>query len=147
MTALLSRRFFLLPTHHLRLVSSLFWTRLTLPTRIPSDSVYSAITFAQIFTMALFEELGLQENLLKAVGELGFTQPTPIQEKAIPVLLSGTKDLIGLAQTGTGKTAAFGLPLLQLIEAGKKSPQALIICPTRELCLQIVNEMNLFKKF
>jgi ATP-dependent RNA helicase DeaD len=96
--------------------------------------------------MALFEELGLQENLLKAVSELGFTQPTPIQEKAIPVLLSGTKDLIGLAQTGTGKTAAFGLPLLQLIEAGKKFPQALIICPTRELCLQIVNEVELFKK-
>jgi ATP-dependent RNA helicase DeaD len=96
--------------------------------------------------MALFEELGLQENLLKAVGELGFTQPTPIQEKAVPVLLSGTKDLIGLAQTGTGKTAAFGLPLLQLVEAGKKFPQALIICPTRELCLQIVNEIELFKK-
>jgi len=96
--------------------------------------------------MALFEELGLQEKILKAVEELGFTQPTPIQEKAIPVLLSGTKDLIGLAQTGTGKTAAFGLPLLQLIEAGKKFPQALVICPTRELCLQIVNEMEQFKK-
>ncbi|HEY6955541.1 MAG TPA: DEAD/DEAH box helicase [Flavisolibacter sp.] len=96
--------------------------------------------------MALFEELGLQENLLKAVGELGFTQPTPIQEKAIPVLLSGTKDLIGLAQTGTGKTAAFGLPLLQLVDVEKKHPQALVICPTRELCLQIVNEIELFKK-
>ena len=96
--------------------------------------------------MALFEELGLQEKILKAVEELGFTQPTPIQEKAIPVLLAGTKDLIGLAQTGTGKTAAFGLPLLQLIEGGKKHPQALIICPTRELCLQIVNEMEQFKK-
>jgi ATP-dependent RNA helicase DeaD len=83
---------------------------------------------------------------LKAVAELGFTQPTPIQQKAIPVLLSGTKDLIGLAQTGTGKTAAFGLPLLQLVDAGKKIPQALIICPTRELCMQIVNEMELFKK-
>jgi ATP-dependent RNA helicase DeaD len=96
--------------------------------------------------MSTFEELGLQENLLKSVGELGFTQPTPIQEKAIPVLLSGTKDLIGLAQTGTGKTAAFGLPLLQLIETKEKYPQALIICPTRELCLQIVNEIELFKK-
>lgn len=96
--------------------------------------------------MVLFEELGLQDNLLKAVGELGFTQPTPIQEKAIPVLLSGTKDLIGLAQTGTGKTAAFGLPLLQLITAGKKHPQALVVCPTRELCLQIVNEIGQFKK-
>ncbi len=97
--------------------------------------------------MATFEELGLQEKLLKAVGELGFTQPTPIQEKAIPVLLAGTKDLIGLAQTGTGKTAAFGLPLLQLIEPGQKFPQALVICPTRELCLQIVNEFDLFKKY
>lgn len=97
--------------------------------------------------MANFEELGLQEKLVKAVTDLGFTTATPIQEKAIPVLLSGTKDLIGLAQTGTGKTAAFGLPLLQLIETGKKFPQALIICPTRELCLQIVNEMELFKKY
>jgi ATP-dependent RNA helicase DeaD len=96
--------------------------------------------------MMNFAELGLQEKLLKAVEELGFTQPTPIQEKAIPVLLSGTKDLIGLAQTGTGKTAAFGLPLLQLIEEDKKYPQALIVCPTRELCLQIVNEIELFKK-
>lgn len=93
-----------------------------------------------------FADLGLNEKLLKAVEELGFTQPTPIQEKAIPVLLSGTKDLIGLAQTGTGKTAAYGLPLLQLIDKDKKFPQALIVCPTRELCLQIVNEMEIFKK-
>ncbi|MFL5773471.1 MAG: DEAD/DEAH box helicase [Flavisolibacter sp.] len=97
--------------------------------------------------MATFEELGLQEKLLKAVADLGFKEATPIQEKAIPVLLAGTKDLIGLAQTGTGKTAAFGLPLLQLIESGKKFPQALVICPTRELCLQIVNEMELFRKY
>src|SRR3954471_16690695 len=96
--------------------------------------------------MATFESLGLQEKLLKAVEELGFTQPTPIQEKAIPVLLAGTKDLIGLAQTGTGKTAAFGLPLLQLIDIHQKHPQALIVCPTRELCMQIVNELELFKK-
>jgi ATP-dependent RNA helicase DeaD len=93
-----------------------------------------------------FEELGLQEQLLKAVNDLGFTEPTTIQEKAIPVLLSGTKDMIGLAQTGTGKTAAFGLPLLQLVDTAQKHPQALIICPTRELCMQIVNEMELFKK-
>jgi ATP-dependent RNA helicase DeaD len=96
--------------------------------------------------MSTFEELGLQEKLLKSVDELGFTQPTPIQEKAIPVLLSGTKDLIGLAQTGTGKTAAFGLPLLQLIDIKHKHPQALIICPTRELCLQIEKELEQFKK-
>jgi ATP-dependent RNA helicase DeaD len=97
--------------------------------------------------MATFGDLGLNEQLLKSVEELGFTQPTPIQEKAIPVLLSGTKDLIGLAQTGTGKTAAFGLPLLQLIDTSKKHPQALVICPTRELCLQIVGEVENFKKY
>src|SRR3954467_3409955 len=96
--------------------------------------------------MPTFEELGLQENLLKAVVELGFTQPTPIQEKAIPVLLQGTKDFIGLAQTGTGKTAAFGLPLLQLINKQQKFPQALVICPTRELCMQITKDLNSFKK-
>lgn len=96
--------------------------------------------------MSTFEALGLDSKLLKSIEELGFTQPTPIQEKAIPVLLSGTKDLIGLAQTGTGKTAAFGLPLLQLIDSAKKYPQALIVCPTRELCLQIEKEMESFKK-
>ena len=85
--------------------------------------------------------------MVRATDALGFTQPTPIQEKAIPVLLSGTKDLIGLAQPGTGKTAAFGLPLLQLTDVDKKHPQALVVCPTRELCIQIVNEMELFKKF
>lgn len=96
--------------------------------------------------MTTFEALGLEERLVKATSELGYVNPTLIQEKAIPVLLSGTKDLIGLAQTGTGKTAAFGLPLLQLIDAEKKFPQALVVCPTRELCLQIVNEVELFKK-
>ena len=96
--------------------------------------------------MATFEELGLSEPLVKVTSELGFENPTQIQEKAIPVLLSGTKDLIGLAQTGTGKTAAFSLPLLQLIDATKKTPQALVVCPTRELCIQIVSEIELFKK-
>jgi ATP-dependent RNA helicase DeaD len=96
--------------------------------------------------MNTFEALGLNEKLLQSVTDLGFTEPTTIQQKAIPVLLSGTKDLIGLAQTGTGKTAAFGLPLLQLIDASQKFPQALIVCPTRELCLQIEKEMELFKK-
>src|SRR5215831_14681133 len=96
--------------------------------------------------MTTFEVLGLEERLVKAISELGFETPTPIQEKGIPVLLSGTKDFVGLAQTGTGKTAAFGLPLLQLISAEKKYPQALVVCPTRELCMQIVNEIELFKK-
>ncbi len=97
--------------------------------------------------MSTFEGLGLHENLLQAVTALGYTQPTPIQEKAIPVLLSGTKDLVGLAQTGTGKTAAFGLPLLHLLKVEHRFPQALVVCPTRELCMQIVSELELFKKF
>jgi ATP-dependent RNA helicase DeaD len=97
--------------------------------------------------MMTFEGLGLDARLVQATDALGFKQPTPIQEQAIPVLLSGTKDLVGLAQTGTGKTAAFGLPLLHLIEEKDKHPQALIVCPTRELCLQIVTEIELFKKF
>lgn len=95
--------------------------------------------------MITFESLGLEEGLLNSVKELGFTQATPIQEKAIPVLLQGTRDFIGLAQTGTGKTAAFGLPLLQLLRKEDRFPQALIICPTRELCLQIANDINSFR--
>src|SRR3954465_1391330 len=96
--------------------------------------------------MMTFEELGIDTRLVQATSELGFVNPTPIQEKAIPVLLSGTKDFVGLAQTGTGKTAAFGLPLLQLITVENKFPQALVVCPTRELCMQIVKEVELFKK-
>lgn len=94
-----------------------------------------------------FEGLGLNARLVQATDALGFKHPTPIQEQAIPVLLGGTKDLVGLAQTGTGKTAAFGLPLLQLVDAGQRHPQALVVCPTRELCIQIVNEIEQFKKF
>ncbi len=97
--------------------------------------------------MMTFEEIGIEERLVKAVSDLGYVNPTAIQEKAIPVLLSGTKDFIGLAQTGTGKTAAFGLPLLHLIDAAARHPQALVVCPTRELCLQIVSELELFKKY
>ena len=97
--------------------------------------------------MNAFESLGLEERLLKAITDLGFENPTPIQEKAIPVLLNGTKDFIGLAQTGTGKTAAFGMPLLQLVNSDEKFAQALVVCPTRELCMQIVNELGIFKKY
>lgn len=94
-----------------------------------------------------FEGLGLDARLVQATDALGYKEPTPIQGQAIPVLLSGTKDLVGLAQTGTGKTAAYGLPLLQLVSVNDKFPQALIVCPTRELCIQIVSEIELFKKF
>src|SRR6478609_4339289 len=97
--------------------------------------------------MNAFEELGLNEHLVHAISDLGFETPTPIQEKAIPILLSGTTDFVGLAQTGTGKTAAFGMPLLQLIDASQKHPQALIVCPTRELCLQICNDLMEYKKY
>jgi ATP-dependent RNA helicase DeaD len=97
--------------------------------------------------MNSFEELGLNEHLVRAITQLGFETPTPIQQKAIPILLSGTTDFVGLAQTGTGKTAAFGLPLLQLINVNEKHPQALIICPTRELCLQICNDFQDYKKY
>jgi ATP-dependent RNA helicase DeaD len=97
--------------------------------------------------MMTFEALGIDERLIRATGELGYVTPTAIQEQAIPVLLSGTKDFIGLAQTGTGKTAAFGLPLLHVIDAAARHPQALVVCPTRELCMQIVKEIELFKKY
>ena len=97
--------------------------------------------------MITFSELGLDEKLVQATDALGFVNPTTIQEKAIPILLSGTTDMIGLAQTGTGKTAAFGLPLLQLVDEKQRNAQALVICPTRELCMQIVTEIELFKKF
>jgi ATP-dependent RNA helicase DeaD len=94
-----------------------------------------------------FEILGLNKELLKAVAALGFEQPTPIQEKTIAAILEGPCDLVGLAQTGTGKTAAFGLPLLQLIDFNARIPQALIICPTRELCLQIAGDLVQFARF
>ncbi len=97
--------------------------------------------------MNAFEELGLKEELVRAIADLGFETPTPIQQKAIPILLSGTTDFVGLAQTGTGKTAAFGMPLLQLIDVTQKYPQALIVCPTRELCLQICNDLQDYKKY
>jgi len=96
--------------------------------------------------MNAFEALGLKPEIIQSIADLGFTTPTPIQEQAIPVLLSGTTDFVGLAQTGTGKTAAFGMPLLQLINAADRFPQALIVCPTRELCLQITSDLQDFKK-
>lgn len=91
------------------------------------------------------QALGVDSRLVKAVTELGFTQPTAIQEKAIPALLEGSRDLIGLAQTGTGKTAAFGLPLISAVMDGKS--QGLVICPTRELCLQITKELTAYSKY
>jgi len=91
--------------------------------------------------MNKFQALGLHERLLRAIESLGFTEPTPIQQEAIPQLINENRDLIGLAQTGTGKTAAFGLPLLQKLDMGKRYPQALVLAPTRELCVQITKDL------
>ena len=92
-----------------------------------------------------FQRLGLASNLLASLDELGFAEPTTIQQKAIPFILNESQDLIGLAQTGTGKTAAFGLPLLQQLSPQQK-PAALILCPTRELCLQITKDFQAYSK-
>ncbi|MDB5135490.1 MAG: box helicase, partial [Mucilaginibacter sp.] len=90
--------------------------------------------------------LGIRHDIVNAISELGFENPTPIQEQSIPVLLTGSNDFVGLAQTGTGKTAAFGLPLLELLDFEENHPQALILCPTRELCLQITNDLKNYAK-
>ncbi len=97
--------------------------------------------------MNKFEQLGLSESLLKAILDLGFENPTEVQEKAIPLLLEKDTDLVALAQTGTGKTAAFGFPVIQKIDADNRNTQALILSPTRELCLQITNELKNYSKY
>ena len=94
-----------------------------------------------------FSEIGLNKNLQKAIADLGFETPTPIQQESIPYLLENETDLIALAQTGTGKTAAFGLPILHKIEVDRRLPQAIILAPTRELCLQIAKDMDTFAKY
>ena len=96
---------------------------------------FAALFNHQVIFMSQFTDFGLNPALLKAIEELGFENPMPIQEQTIPVLLEFDTDFVGLAQTGTGKTAAFGLPLLQKIDASQRCVQALILCPTRELCM------------
>lgn len=97
--------------------------------------------------MILFNDMGLNANILKAIETLGFENPTPIQEKTIPFLLTSKNDMTAVAQTGTGKTAAYGLPVIQQIDKNAKSVQALILSPTRELALQITADLNGFSKF
>ena len=97
--------------------------------------------------MKTFEELGVCEPIRRAIEELGYESPMPVQEEVIPYLLGNRNDVVALAQTGTGKTAAFGLPLLQKIEVERVEPQALILCPTRELCLQIAGDLNDYSKY
>ena len=95
----------------------------------------------------LFSELPLDSNILKGIEALGFTTPTPVQQESIPLLVNENRDLIGLAQTGTGKTAAFGLPMIHKIDVNKKIVQGLVIAPTRELCVQISNDFKDYSKF
>lgn len=97
--------------------------------------------------MNLFEQLGLDEPILRAIIDMGFETPSEIQQKAIPTLLEDDTDMVALAQTGTGKTAAFGFPLLQLIDTDSKLTQGLILSPTRELCLQIASELKNYAKY
>ncbi|MGS2763254.1 DEAD/DEAH box helicase [Sinomicrobium sp. M5D2P9] len=97
--------------------------------------------------MNKFKQLGLNDLLLKAIEDMGFETPSEVQEKAIPVLLANDTDMVALAQTGTGKTAAFGFPLIQKIDANDRTTQGLILSPTRELCLQITNELKNYSKY
>ena len=97
--------------------------------------------------MKTFEELGVCKQIRKAIDELGFVSPMPVQEAVIPYLLENQNDVIALAQTGTGKTAAFGIPLLERIDTGRRETQALVLSPTRELCLQITDDLRDFAKY
>ena len=97
--------------------------------------------------MKTFEELGVSEEIRRAITELGFESPMPVQEEVIPYLLGSNNDVIALAQTGTGKTAAFGIPVLQRLDPSSRDTQALILSPTRELCLQIADDLKDFSKY
>jgi len=94
-----------------------------------------------------FEELGVAPAIVRAISEMGYEYPMPVQEEVIPYLLGENNEVIALAQTGTGKTAAFGLPILQKIRINEFRPQAVILCPTRELCLQIADDLNDYSKY
>ncbi|EJX06335.1 DEAD/DEAH box helicase domain-containing protein [gut metagenome] len=97
--------------------------------------------------MKTFEELGVSPEIRRAIEEMGYENPMPVQEEVIPYLLGENNDVVALAQTGTGKTAAFGLPLIQKIDVKNRIPQSLILCPTRELCLQIAGDLNDYSKY
>src|SRR3989339_497856 len=97
--------------------------------------------------MKTFKDFGFNSEIMKGLDDLGFLEPSPVQEKAITFILKSKKDLIALAQTGTGKTAAFGLPILNQIKTGRKDLQAIIICPTRELCIQISEDIKKLAKY
>ncbi len=113
-----------------------------------SSNLFDKLLYLCGFFMTVtFQNMGLSQPVFDAISDLGYVNPTPIQQQAIPVLLQGTKDFVGLAQTGTGKTAAFGLPLLSLINTHSSQAQGLVICPTRELCIQIANDFKAYGKY
>ncbi|MEA1911826.1 MAG: DEAD/DEAH box helicase, partial [Spirochaetota bacterium] len=97
--------------------------------------------------MNKFEEMGIDPIIIKGLVDLGYEKPMPVQEQAIPILLNSERDLLALAQTGTGKTAAFGIPILQNVDISKKVTQALILSPTRELCMQIAGDLADYSKY
>ena len=97
--------------------------------------------------MKTFEELGVSAEIRRAIEEMGYANPMPVQEEVIPFLLGENNDVVALAQTGTGKTAAFGLPIVQKVDVKNRVPQSLILCPTRELCLQIAGDLNDYSKY
>jgi ATP-dependent RNA helicase DeaD len=97
--------------------------------------------------MTSFKELGINDNILKGLTELGFEEPTPVQEKVIPLMLQEQTDLVSLAQTGTGKTAAFGIPLIHWVNLSKRYVQGLVLCPTRELCIQVAKDIESYSKY
>lgn len=111
-----------------------------------SKTLVTLIYSNMMHIMATFDELGLDPAILQALTGLGFHEPTPIQEKSIPQILNSSQDVIAFAQTGTGKTGAFSLPVIHNIDASSKHIQALILCPTRELCLQISRDIEAFTK-
>ena len=97
--------------------------------------------------MKNFQELGVSAEIIKAIQELGYEHPMPVQEEVVPYLLGENNDVVALAQTGTGKTAAFGLPIIQKVNVDFNSPQSLVLCPTRELCLQIADDLHNYSKY
>ncbi|MCK7462297.1 MAG: DEAD/DEAH box helicase [Sphingobacterium sp.] len=97
--------------------------------------------------MNKFEALGINQDILQGINDLGFAEPMPVQTQVIPALLEKSNDIVALAQTGTGKTAAFGIPIIQQINIADKFPQAIILSPTRELCVQIAKDLMAYSKY
>ena len=131
-------------------VPSFTWKKPATPRSFPNPYICAPVSATGTafppfpLLMSSFESLGIRAEILRALTDLGFENPTPVQEKTIPFLLTGEGDMVALAQTGTGKTAAFGIPLLERIDKDLKTVQALVLAPTRELCVQITKDIEHF---